>query len=78
MAVSDVGQPHLKRKGRNDVAVQVREDRQIVIAVGGLDEASAPIHPQSMGLHHPRDALEIDVVTASAKLVRETAIAVDR
>ena len=46
--VGDVRHPDQIRLVRNDVAVEVREDRPVVIAVGGANEAAPPLDPQGM------------------------------
>ena len=44
--VGDVSHPNQIRLGRNDAAVAVGEDRSVVIAVGGANEAAPPLDLQ--------------------------------
>lgn len=66
------------RLGRNVVAVEVREDRSVVIAVGGANEAAAPLDPQGMLGHDLRDALVVDSVVTSTQFVGQAAVSVAR
>ena len=70
--------PDQIRLGRNDVAVEVREDRPVMIAVGGANEAAAPLDPHGMLDHDPRDALVVDSVVASTQLVGHASVSLTR
>ncbi len=48
--VGEVGDPDLVRPRRDDVAIKVREDRRIVLAVGGSNESPAKLDAQALGL----------------------------
>ena len=70
--------PDQIRLGRNDVAVEVREDRPVMIAVGGANEVAAPLDPQGMLGHDPRDAVVVDGVVASTQLVGHASVSLTR
>ena len=49
-----------------------------MIAVGGAHEAPSRLDTQVVGLHHPRNALVVDQMAATMKLVRDTPVTVTR
>jgi len=74
--VRKVRHPHEIRAARNHVAIKVREDRRVVVAVGGANEAPTWLDAQTVQPHEARDPLVIDEVTAAAQFMDHTAIAV--
>ena len=71
-----IGHPHEIRLGRNDIAIKVREDRQIVIAVSRAGEAPARPDAQPVGLHDSRNALVVDEVASALQLSSHASITV--
>ena len=58
--VGDVGDPELVRRVDDHALGPVREDRAIVIAVGGGDEPPATPRLQVVRAHQPADLLAVD------------------
>jgi len=74
--VGDVRNPDQIQLGRNHVAVEVGEDRSVVIAVGGSNEAAPTLDPQAMLGHDTRDALMVDGMVAPTQFVCDASVSV--
>ncbi len=74
--VSKVRDPDLVRLIGNDVAIQVREDRAIVPAVGRAHKALAGLDAKSRHSHDPGYPLVIDCKSTPLKLVGHAPIAI--
>ena len=76
--IGDVGDPELVGTLHLEVLCDEREDRPVMIAVGGAHEARPAAGTELMFLHQASDLLDIDHAAPVAELGADPAVAVSR
>ena len=75
--IGDIADPELVRTGRSDIPREVREDRAVMIAVGGGNEAPPDPRLQIMLPHQAADLLMVHDNALLAQGCADTAVAVE-
>ena len=74
--VGEVGDPNDVRASRDDVAIEVGEDRQFMLAACGANEAPARLDTQALGSHHSCHSLAIDHMATATQFMRDAPVTV--